>query len=101
MLEVEAFAKTAEPGSIPHVVIVDECGCRRAVAAAKILEAWLEKAGVCVVWDPGCSKFWWSFVACEVEKRRLARKSGEVRPCPVCDPSMGHLSAFLQECMSA
>ena len=51
---------------MPHVVIVDECCCRRSIAAARLLEAWLEDRGVIVAVDERCGKFWQRFLACEV-----------------------------------
>ena len=56
----------AEGVRVPHIVIVDECGCRRARAAAFVLEAWLEKQGVLTVVDWGPSAFWQKFIPCEV-----------------------------------
>ena len=48
----------APPAPVPHIVIVDEWGCRRARAAAFVLESCLEKRDVvtsdtCVLCDNG------------------------------------------------
>lgn len=57
--------------SVPHIVIVDECGCRRGTAAAFVLEAWLETVGVLAVVDWGPSAFWQSFIPCQVRRLHL------------------------------
>ena len=82
---------------VPHIVIVDECGCRRARAAALVLEAWLDKQGVLAIVDEGPSAFWQKFIPCEVQRRNEARREGrqEVSECPVCDPSAGHWDSYI------
>ena len=81
---------------VPHIVIVDECGCRRARAAALVLEAWLDKQGVLATVDEGPSAFWQKFIPCEVQRRSEARREGrQVSACPVCDPSAGHWDSYI------
>ena len=60
------FAELASGGETPRIFIIDECGCRRAKAAAMVLEAWLCAQGVEVDMDYGPSAFWSAFIQCEV-----------------------------------
>ena len=87
---------------VPHIVIMDESGCRRAVAAARIVEYVFERAGFVAVIDRPCLTWEGPMIPCQVRLRREATSmpltpplfaAARVKRCGVCQ--VANLADFL------